>query len=67
MVHNVVDSTRKIMDIFPWSGTDPDTKMNSFTWYTEENDWIVLGDQYNEYSNNWKGIEECQRRFRLGG
>ena len=24
--------------IIPWSGTDPDAKMNSFTWSTEEND-----------------------------
>ena len=41
--------------IITWSGTDPDAKMNSFTWSTEENDWIVLGDQYNGDSNNWKG------------
>ena len=31
--------------IIPWSGTDPDAKMNSFTWSTEENDWIFLGNQ----------------------
>ena len=31
--------------IIPWSGTDPDAKMNSFTWSTEENDWILLGCQ----------------------
>ena len=36
------------------SGIDPDTKMNSFTWSTEENDWVDLGDQYNEDFNNWK-------------
>ena len=24
--------------IIPWSGTDPDAKMNSLTWSTEEND-----------------------------
>ena len=41
--------------IIPWSGTDPDDKMNSFTWSTEENDWIFLGGQYNENFNNWKG------------
>ena len=41
--------------IVPWSGIDPDAKMNSFTWYTEENDWIFLGGQYNKYSNNRKG------------
>ena len=40
--------------IIPWSGTDPDTKMNSFTWSTEENYWIFLGNQYNEDFNNWK-------------
>ena len=28
--------------------------MNSFTWSTEENDWIFLGNQYNENFNNWK-------------
>ena len=29
--------------------------MISLTWSTDENDWIVLGDPYNEYFNNWKG------------
>ena len=42
-------------DIIPWSGTDPDAKMNCFTWSKENNDWIVSGDQYNEGFNNWKG------------
>ena len=28
--------------------------MNSFTWSTEENNWIFLGGQYNEDFNNWK-------------
>ena len=41
--------------IFTWSGTDPDSKMKSFTWSTNENDCIILGDQYNEESNNWRG------------
>ena len=41
--------------IIPWSGTDPYAKINSFTWSTEENDWVDLGDQYNEDFNNWKG------------
>ena len=41
--------------IIPWSETDPDAKMNSFTWFTEENDWIFLGNHYNEDFNNWKG------------
>ena len=26
--------------IVPWSGTDPDAKMNCFTWSKENNDWI---------------------------
>ena len=38
--------------IVPWSGTDPYAKLNSFTWYKEDNDWIVLGDQYNEWFKN---------------
>ena len=29
--------------------------MNSFTWSTEENDWIFLGDQYNEDFKKFKG------------
>ena len=29
--------------------------MNSFTWSTDDNDWIILGDQYNEEFNNWRG------------
>ena len=41
--------------IIPWSGIDPDTKMNSLIWSIEENARIVLGDQYNEDFNNWKG------------
>ena len=41
--------------IIPWSGTDPDAKMNSITCSTEENYWIFLGNQYNEDCNNWKG------------
>ena len=40
--------------IIPWSGTDPDAKINFFTWSTEENYWIFLGNQYNEDFNNWK-------------
>ena len=41
--------------IIPWSGTDPDAKMNSFTWSTDKNDWIVLGDWYSGDFNNWRG------------
>ena len=63
--------------IIPWSGTDPDAKMNSFTCSTEENYWIFLGGQYNEAVNNWKGpvnngqfrqqnIKECGSSFNRG-
>ena len=31
-----------------WSGTDPDAKMNCFTWSKVKNDWIVPEDQYDE-------------------
>ena len=49
--------------IVPWSGTDPDSKMNSFTWYKDENYWIFLGDKYNKEFNNWRGpINNCQFR-----
>ena len=34
--------------LVPWSGTDPDAKMNYFTWSKENNDWIVPEDQYDE-------------------
>ena len=27
-----------------WSGTDPDAKMDFFTWSKEKNDWIVPED-----------------------
>ena len=40
--------------IITWPGTDPDSKMNSFTLSTEENYLIVLGGHYNEEFNNWK-------------
>ena len=33
--------------LVPWPGTDPDAKMNWFTWFKEENDWIVPEYQYN--------------------
>ena len=38
--------------IIPCSGTYPYASMNSFTWSKEDNDWIILGDQYNEEFNN---------------
>ena len=31
-----------------WSETDPDAKMNCFTWSKEENYWIVPEDQCDE-------------------
>ena len=39
--------------IIPLSGTEPDAKMNPFTWSKDENGWIVLGNQYNEDFSNW--------------
>ena len=41
--------------LVPWPGTDPDAKMNCFTWFKEKNDWIVLEDQYDEELKNWIG------------
>ena len=41
-------------DIAPWSGTDPDAKMNCFTWSKVNNDWIVPEDQYDEEFKNWR-------------
>ena len=41
--------------LVPWSGTDPDAKMNCFTWSKEKNYWIVPRDQYNEEFKNWRG------------
>ena len=40
--------------LVPWSGTDLDAKMNCFTWYKENNDWIVSEYQYNEEFKNWR-------------
>ena len=34
--------------IVTWSGMDPDTKMNYFTWYRKDNEWVVTGEQYNK-------------------
>ena len=34
--------------LIPWSGTDPDARMNCFTWSKQNNDQIVPEDQYNE-------------------
>ena len=34
--------------LVPWPGTDPNDKMNGFTWSKEKNNWTVPGDQYNE-------------------
>ena len=49
--------------IVPWSLTHPNAKMNSFTWSTNDNDWIILGDQYNGDFNNCKGpINNVQLR-----
>ena len=40
--------------IVTWSGTDPDAKMNCFTWSKANNDWIVPEDQYDEEFKNWR-------------
>ena len=42
--------------IVPWSGTDPYDKPNCFTWSKKENDWIIPGDQYNEYFQNGEDL-----------
>ena len=41
--------------LVPWSRTDADAKINCFTWYKEDNDWIDPEDQYNEEFKNWRG------------
>ena len=41
--------------LVPWSGTDPDAKMNCFTWSKENDDWIVPEDQYNGELKKWRG------------
>ena len=41
--------------LVPWSGTDPDAKMNGFTWSKENNDCIALEDQYDDEFKNWRG------------
>ena len=54
--------------IVTWSGTDPYTNLNCFTWYKEDNDWIVLGDQYNEKCKNLQGpihnVQFCPRTLK---
>ena len=47
--------------LVPWSGTDPDAKMNCFTWSKENNDWIFPEEQYDDEFNNWRGpINNCK-------
>ena len=46
--------------LVPWSGTDPDSKMNCFTWSKVNNDWIVPYDQYDEEFTN------CRRPIHNG-
>ena len=41
--------------IVPWSGKDPDAKMNGFSWSKVNNDWIVPEDQYDDELKNWRG------------
>ena len=40
--------------LVPWSGTDPDAKINCFTWSKEKNDWIVLEYKYDDEFKNWR-------------
>ena len=40
--------------LVPWSGTDPDAKMNCFTWSKVNNDWIVPEGQYDDEFKNWR-------------
>ena len=49
--------------LVPWSGTDPDAKMNCCTWSKENNDWIVTEDEYDEEFKKWRvPIKNCQLR-----
>ena len=41
--------------LVPWSGADPDSKMNCFTWSKVNNDCILSEDQYDEEFKKWKG------------
>ena len=41
--------------LVPWSGTDPDAKINCFTWSKEDNYWILPNDHYNEEFKKWQG------------
>ena len=40
--------------IVTWSGTEPYSNMNCFTWYKEGNYWIFPWDKYNEEYKNWQ-------------
>ena len=50
--------------IVPWSGTDLYFKLNCFTCSKEENDWIVLGDQYTEYFKTGEDLFTMVNFFR---
>ena len=39
--------------IVTWSATYPHSKINCFTWYRKDNDWIFPWDQYNKEFKNW--------------
>ena len=38
--------------IVTWSVTEPYANLNCFTWSKDEDDWIILGYQYNEEFKN---------------
>ena len=41
--------------IVTWSGTDPNSNMNCFSWSIQYSDCVVPRDQYNESFNNSQG------------
>ena len=41
--------------LVPWPRTDPDAKINCFTWSKQKDDCIVPEDQYDEEFKNWRG------------
>ena len=42
------------ISVVPWPETDPYAKMNYFTCYRKNNNWIFQEDQYNEKFKNWR-------------
>ena len=42
-------------NIIPWSGTDPDTNVNCFTWNIELTDWICALEAFDLSAPIWQG------------